>query len=67
MASSPTWAEQLNLDQIAVIGDSLGSSTVMALAGADIIFPRLVEACDSDVFGAEFCPVPGVPRPLLAS
>lgn len=40
--TSPEWADQLNLEQIGVLGDSLGGSTALALAGADIsaTFPQ---------------------------
>ncbi|MGF1569153.1 MAG: alpha/beta fold hydrolase [Nodosilinea sp.] len=53
-ATSPDWAAQLNLDQIAVIGDSLGSTTAMALAGAEITFSRITAACDSDLLMLNF-------------
>ena len=52
--TSPDWAARLNLDQIAAIGDSLGSSTVMALAGAEITYPRLREACDTETLMLNF-------------
>jgi predicted dienelactone hydrolase len=52
--TSPEWANRLNLDQIAAIGDSLGSSTVMALAGAEITYPRLREACETDTLMLNF-------------
>jgi predicted dienelactone hydrolase len=52
--TSPDWATRLNLDQIAAIGDSLGSSTVMALAGAELTYPRLIEACDRDTLMLNF-------------
>ncbi len=48
VADSPTWDSQLDLDRIAVIGDSLGSSTVMALAGAELSQPRIADQCDQD-------------------
>ncbi len=54
VATSPVWAERLNLDKIAAIGDSLGSSTVMALAGAEITFSRLQQACDRDTIILNF-------------
>ena len=48
VATSPEWATRLNLEQIGVLGDSMGGSTALALAGADIIFAHLEAACDSD-------------------
>jgi len=54
VANSPQWANRLNLNQIAAIGDSLGSSTVMALAGAEITYSRLREACDTDTLMLNF-------------
>jgi len=54
VATSPAWAGRLNLEQIAAIGDSLGSSTVMALAGAEITYPRLQEVCDSETLMLNF-------------
>ena len=54
VAISPEWANRLDLDQIAAIGDSLGSSTIMALAGAEVTFPRLQKACDRDTLSLNF-------------
>ena len=54
VANSPDWAGRLDLNRIAAIGDSLGSSTVMALAGATINYDRLVEACDRDTVMLDF-------------
>lgn len=54
VADSPEWSNRLDLDRIAAVGDSLGSSTVMALAGAEITFPRLQQACDSDTLMLNF-------------
>ncbi|PSR19435.1 dienelactone hydrolase [filamentous cyanobacterium CCP3] len=54
VARSPDWAARLDLSQIAAIGDSLGSSTVMALAGARLSQARLSEVCNSDVFTLNF-------------
>ena len=47
-AESPEWAAVLDLNNIGVAGDSLGSSTTLALAGAEINYARLVEACDRE-------------------
>ncbi|MEM8546031.1 MAG: alpha/beta hydrolase [Cyanobacteria bacterium P01_H01_bin.119] len=46
VAESPEWAAIFDLDRIGVAGDSLGSTTALALAGAEINHARLVEACD---------------------
>lgn len=48
VAASPQWAERLDLNRIGVAGDSLGSNTVLALAGADINFNRLLATCDRE-------------------
>jgi predicted dienelactone hydrolase/ABC-type amino acid transport substrate-binding protein len=48
VAESPEWAALLDLDRIGVAGDSLGSSTTLAIAGAEINYSRLVESCDTD-------------------
>ncbi|MGF1460196.1 MAG: alpha/beta hydrolase [Leptolyngbyaceae cyanobacterium] len=46
VAESPDWAAVLDLDNIGITGDSLGSSTALALAGAEINYGRLDQACD---------------------
>ena len=48
VAESPEWAAQLDLDRIGVTGDSLGSTNTLALAGAEINYARIVEACNVD-------------------
>jgi predicted dienelactone hydrolase/ABC-type amino acid transport substrate-binding protein len=48
VAESPEWAAQLDLERIGVTGDSLGSTNTLALAGAEINYARIVEACDAD-------------------
>ncbi|NEQ47391.1 MAG: alpha/beta hydrolase [Leptolyngbya sp. SIOISBB] len=48
VAESPDWAARLDLENIGVAGDSLGSTNTLALAGAEINYARLVEACDAD-------------------
>ncbi len=50
VATSPDWAARLNLDRIGVMGDSLGGSTALSLAGAEINYARLAEACGPDTF-----------------
>lgn len=52
--TSPRWAERLNLDQIGIMGDSLGGSTALSLAGAEINYARLSEACGPDSFSINF-------------
>lgn len=48
VAESPDWAALLDLDRIGVAGDSLGSTNTLALAGAEINYARLVQACNTD-------------------
>lgn len=67
VASSPDWAARLDLDRIAAIGDSLGSSTVMALAGANLNRARIVEACDRTTLYPQLSPLSSVPRPVFAA
>jgi predicted dienelactone hydrolase len=45
---SPEWAALADLDRIGVVGDSLGASTALALGGAEINYPRLLDNCDQD-------------------
>jgi predicted dienelactone hydrolase len=45
---SPEWARMLDLEKIGMAGDSLGSSTALAIAGANIKYTRLVQSCDRD-------------------
>jgi predicted dienelactone hydrolase/ABC-type amino acid transport substrate-binding protein len=47
-AESPEWAAIADLDRIGVVGDSLGASTALALGGAEINYPRLLDNCDQD-------------------
>jgi hypothetical protein len=49
VATSPEWAAQLNLNQIGVLGDSLGAATVLGLAGANLNFAHLAAACDQEL------------------
>ncbi|MEM6451789.1 MAG: alpha/beta hydrolase [Cyanobacteria bacterium P01_D01_bin.105] len=46
LASSPTWAAQVDLDRIGVVGHSLGAATAYSLAGADINLDRLTAICE---------------------
>lgn len=48
VASDPTWAARLNLEQIGVYGDSLGGATVFSLAGADLNFGQLQQKCNRE-------------------
>ena len=46
-ATDSQWA-LLNLEQIGVMGDSLGGATVLSLAGAKLDFARLEKTCDRE-------------------
>ena len=46
--TSADWADRVNLEQIAILGDSLGGSTVLGIAGADLNFSHLEQSCDAD-------------------
>ena len=46
--TSENWAAVLDLDRIGMVGDSLGGTTVLALAGAEIDYGRLDELCDDE-------------------
>ena len=48
VASDSQWAKLLNLEQIGVMGDSLGGTTVLSLAGAKIDYARLIKTCAQD-------------------
>ena len=48
VASDSQWSKSLNLDQIGVLGYSLGGTTALSLAGANIDHTRLVKTCDRD-------------------
>lgn len=47
-AESAEWAEIADVTRIGVVGDSLGASTALALAGAEINYARLVQNCDQE-------------------
>lgn len=42
------WSKMINLNQIGIIGDSLGGTTVLSLAGAELNIPRLRQECQQD-------------------
>lgn len=46
--TSPDWAAVLDIERIGMVGDSLGGTTVLALAGAEIDYGRLDELCDDE-------------------
>lgn len=48
VAGSSDWAAVLDLANIGVAGDSLGSTTALAIAGAEINYARLVESCNRE-------------------
>jgi predicted dienelactone hydrolase len=45
---SDEWAAIADVSRIGVVGDSLGATTSLALAGAEINYARLVDACDQE-------------------
>lgn len=47
-ATDSRWKKLLNLEQIGVMGDSLGATTVLSLAGAKLDYLRLVETCSQE-------------------
>jgi len=47
-AADGQWSDLLNLEQIGVMGDSLGGTTVLSLAGAEMNYSRLVTTCHQD-------------------
>lgn len=44
-STSPTWATQVDLERIGVVGHSLGAATAYSLAGADINSDNLATSC----------------------
>ncbi|WP_253274218.1 alpha/beta fold hydrolase [Myxosarcina sp. GI1] len=48
VASKDRWAKLLDLERIGVMGHSLGGSTALSLAGAELDRARLVETCQQD-------------------
>ena len=48
VTSDSQWSKLLNLEQIGVMGDSLGGTTILSLAGAEIDHARLVKTCDRE-------------------
>ena len=48
VASDSQWSKLFNLEQIGVMGDSLGGTTILSLAGAEINHARLVKTCDQE-------------------
>jgi predicted dienelactone hydrolase/ABC-type amino acid transport substrate-binding protein len=47
-ATDSQWNKLLNLEQIGVMGDSLGAATVLSLAGAELDYARLEETCNQE-------------------
>ena len=48
VAEDPEWSNIINLDKIGVIGDSLGGTTALSLAGASLNIPRLRQECKQE-------------------
>lgn len=48
LEASEKWSDLLDLENIGVMGDSLGATTALSLAGAEINYSRLVETCHQD-------------------
>ena len=48
VAKNPEWSNVVNLEQIGVIGDSLGGTTALSLAGAPLNIPRLRQECQQE-------------------
>lgn len=46
--NSPEWAATLDLERIGMVGDSLGGSTVLALAGAELNYGRIEDLCSDE-------------------
>ena len=42
------WAAIADINRIGVVGDSLGASTALAIAGAEINYARLADNCDQE-------------------
>ncbi|GAB4531930.1 MAG: hypothetical protein Tsb0014_15870 [Pleurocapsa sp.] len=47
-ATDSQWKKLLNLEQIGVMGDSLGGATVLSLAGAKLDYARLLATCNQE-------------------
>ncbi|ELS02203.1 putative dienelactone hydrolase [Xenococcus sp. PCC 7305] len=48
VASDSQWEKLLNIKQIGLLGDSLGGTTVLSLAGANVNHARLIETCNQE-------------------
>lgn len=48
VTEEPEWSNIINLEQIGVIGDSLGGTTALSLAGAPLNIPRLRQECKQE-------------------
>ena len=47
-ANDSQWKKLLNLEQIGVMGDSLGGATVLSLAGAKLDYARITKTCNQE-------------------
>ena len=48
LAKDPAWKNRLDLDRVGVFGYSFGGYSALAIAGAEINFPRLEEECSTE-------------------
>lgn len=49
VSKNTTWAKRVNLQQVGVAGDSLGATTALSLAGAEINTARLAQECEQEI------------------
>lgn len=67
--ADPTLRNQLNFNQVGVLGQSMGAYTTLALAGATVDLETLDESCPPEVAQLNLslllqCLVPSLPQPL---
>ncbi|NER26773.1 MAG: alpha/beta hydrolase [Symploca sp. SIO1C4] len=54
VANDPNWKERLNLEQVGILGNSFGGTTVLSMAGADLNLVRLSQKCRQERFSLNF-------------